>query len=464
MRMSHSYGQLATGIALAVFCARPPAAFAQVKPPAGEADERAVAAAARSPEQPARADARLKELERRVKALSDQIDGERAERLVQEAESEARAAETEERPEERQFLEGGLALQKLNPELTFCGDILAGLVVNNGKFYASESDRSRLAPRAVGLHFQHVLDPYSMFKSAFHFSPDHGVGVEEVYVSWFGVAPSLSLTAGRFRENFGVLNRWHEHDLDQTQHPMALTAVLGDEGLVGNGLSARWFMPRLWAHANELTLDVVDGDNELLFSGEHFSRPSTMLHLKNYFDLTPDTYLELGLTGTLGWNNRRGLAAGGSELIDEPWRKTVLAGADLTVSWQPRARAKYSSFTWRTEAYYARKDLAAETGKRTHKSWGLYSYVQNQLSARWFVGVRGDVALPTERDESNALAWDVVPYVTFWQSEFVYLRLEYQHGRRLPFVTPEGGLGRRNDNRLLLQIDFAAGPHKHEKY
>lgn len=403
---------------------------------------------------------RVKDLARQLEALEEKIEGEETQRLVQEAESEARSAEEEARPEDREFLAGGLALQKLNPELTLCADILAGLVINDGKLYATESDRSGVPVRGVGLHFQHVLDPYSMFKSAFHLSPDHGIEVEEVYVSWLGIVPSTSFTVGRFRQSFGVLNRWHEHDLDQAEHPLAMRLVLGDEGLVGNGLMVKWLMPSLWAHANELTLEVVDGTNELLFAGEYFSVPSSMLHLKNYYDLSDGTYFELGLTGMLGFNNKRGYPTPVGTLADEPWRKTVVAGADMTLYWSPPQRAKYRSVTWRSELYYANKELPTEASR---SSWGLYSYLQYQLSPRWFVGVRGDIAQPTVRDEDR-LAWGVAPYLTFWQSEFVYLRLEYQHGRNIPYTTPDDRLARRTDNRLLLQIDFAAGPHKHEKY
>jgi len=405
----------------------------------------------------------VQELRRRLDEMSAQMESESLERMVQEAQNEARAAEDEDRPEQREFLEGGLALQKLNPELTVCADILAAVVVNGNRFYASESDRSGLLVRALGLHLQHVLDPYSMFKSALEFSPEGGVHLEEVYMSWFGIIPSTSLSVGRFRQNFGILNRWHEHDLDQTSYPLALRLVLGEGGLVGDGLMFKWLMPSLWAHANELTLEVVDGNNETLFSGEHFSIPSTMGHLKNYYDLSQATYLELGLTGMFGFNNRRGMLNGRNELVDEPWRKTVAAGADLTLYWSPPERAKYESFTWRSEFYFADRELGADQPRQWARSGGLDSYIQYQLSEQWFSGVRGDVVRPTVR-ESGKYAWDVVPYITFWQSEFVYLRLEGQHARHIPYVTPYGTLAQRTDNRVLLQIDFAAGPHKHEKY
>jgi len=406
---------------------------------------------------------RLKRLEEKHDALAARQEAESAERMIQDAQNEARAAEDERKPEQREFLEGGLALQKLNPEMTFCGDILAALILDGRKFYAGESDRSGIPVRALGLHFQHVLDPYSMFKSAFHISPHHGLHVEEVYISWFGIVPSMSFTVGRFRQNFGILNRWHQHDLDQTDYPMALTQVLGPEGLIGDGLVVRWLMPSLWAHVNELTLEVVNGTNDVLFSGQHFTVPSTLLHLKNYYDLTSNTYLEVGLTGMFGFNNRRGAATEDGTLADEPWRKTYVAGADLTLSWIPASQARYRSFLWRSELYYVNKELPATEASLTRQSWGVYSYVQYQLSARWFLGLRGDAVLPAVR-ANDAVAWDVVPYATLWQSEFVFLRLEYRHGRDVPYVTPDHALARRTDNRVLLQVSFAAGPHKHEKY
>ncbi len=406
---------------------------------------------------------RVAELERKLESLSNQMESDSIERMIQDAQNEARSARDEPRPEQREFLAGGLALQKLNPEITFSADFMAGLVIDDGRFYAGEGDRSGLPVREVGLHIQHMLDPYSSFKSAFHIDPHHGLELEEVYISWFGVIPSLSLSVGRFRQNFGVLNRWHEHDLDQTQYPMALELVLGEEGLSGDGFMLRWMLPALWAHANEITLEVVDGSNPTLFSGEHFSVPSSLLHLKNYYDLSDSTYLEFGLTGMFGFNNRRGLIDDNQQLVDEPWRRSLVLGADLTVNWTPTQQARYRSLTWRSEFFYTNIERGPDAPEDFSQSWGMYSYLQYQLSARWFVGLRGDVAVPTER-VSDDIAWGVVPYVTLWQSEFVYLRLEYRHGQNIPYTTPADTLGRRTDNRVLLQIDFAAGPHKHEKY
>ena len=413
---------------------------------------------------------RVRRLEKTLKKVTEELQESELEKIVKEAEAEAKAPEEEGKPEQRTFLWGALALQKLNPEITFSADFLAQLIIDGDRFYAGRDDRSSMPIREVGLMFQHVLDPYSMFKAAFHFAPwPHAhLHVEEVYITWFGLIKSLSLSVGRFRQNFGVLNRWHEHDLDQTMHPLAMRLVLGDEGLNQSGVSIKWFMPPLVAHANELTLEITDGENETLFAGEHFSVPCVMAHLKNYYDLTENTYLELGLSGMFGVNNRRGYVDPSSPatLADEPWRQTWVFGADLTIHWSPLQQAKYRSFTWRTEYYYVNKETPDDLTDEVRQSWGIYTYVDYQLGTRWFCGLRFDGALPTIRRPTGDadVAWDLVPYLTFWQSEFVYLRLEYQHGQQLPRTLEDGSLTRRTDNRLLLQIDFAAGPHKHEKY
>jgi hypothetical protein len=418
---------------------------------------------------------RITALEAQVGELTEKAEADELEQLVAEAEAEAKAPEAEEKPEERTFLWGALALQKLNPEFSVNADILAALVLDDDlNLYQGVDDRSRIGIREVGFQLQHVLDPYSMFKACINFipEPEPEVEVEEVYITWFGIVPSLSLSVGRFRQDFGIINRWHGHDLDQTDYPLALTQTLGEGGLNQTGFVLKWFMPPLIAHANELTLAVTNAENETLFSGEFFTVPSTMLHLKNYYDLSDSTYLELGLSGIFGMNNRRGYLDADDELENESWRQTWAAGADLTVQWTPLTRAKYRGVTWRTEGYFVHKETATDPdtvyagwgeadGDRV--SWGVYSYLDVRLNPRWIIGVRGDLTMPTVRTEES-IAWDVVPYVTFWQSEFVYLRLEYQHGDNIPYMRPDESIHLLTDNRVLLQIDFAAGPHKHEKY
>ncbi|MFH1131554.1 MAG: hypothetical protein V1754_09470 [Pseudomonadota bacterium] len=267
---------------------------------------------------------RINELEHKLGQITEKVEENELEKIQNAAEVESTSQEEQEKPEERTFLWGALALQKLNPEISLGADFLAQLVIDGEKWYAGRDDRTAMPVREVNLSFQHSLDPYSMFKAAINFTPwpDAAVDVEEVYITWFGLIKSLSISLGRFRHNFGIINRWHQHDLDQTDYPLAILLVLGESGLNQTGASLKWFMPPLWAHANELTLEITDGENETLFAGEFFTVPCIMAHLKNYYDLSESTYLELGLSGMFGFNNRRGYVddtQNAPEIIDEPW-------------------------------------------------------------------------------------------------------------------------------------------------
>ena len=411
---------------------------------------------------------RLQTLEEELRQLKEQQAEDELQRLIDKAEMLANAPPEAERPEDRTFVAAGRSLQASNPEISVAGDFVAALVIDDA-FRAGEPLGTGLPIRALSMDIRAVLDPYSSTKIAIGILPDpeEPLALEELYITWFGRIPSLSLSVGRFRHQFGVVNRWHEHDLDQTMYPLAMRQVLGDEGLAGDGLSIKWFMPRLWAHANELSFDVVDGNNPTLFSGERFAVPAFLGRLKNYWDLSEATYLELGMSGGFGFNNplereetpAEAVDRGADpddplyepELMDEGWGKTVVAGADLTLFWSPPKRAKYRSLTWRSELFYLQKQ--GELGDWA-RGWGVYSYLQVQPGAGWFVGVRGDVARPIDPEFAQTV-WGVTPYVTFWQSEFVFLRLEYGFTQ---------GLGIGPDHRVAFQISWAAGPHKHEKY
>ena len=77
-----------------------------------------------------------------------------------------------------------------------------------------------------------------------------------------------------------------------------------------------------------------------------------------------------------------------------------------------------------------------------------------RLNLSWLAGARLDWAQnPLNTNES---AWLVAPTLTWWQSEYVRLRLEYDLLGR--------SASRFKEGRLLFQIVFAVGPHKHETY
>lgn len=416
------------------------------------------------------------ELLERIEELESQVQDLKAgqEAAAEEAEIEALlaaadeelATEEEDVEDEEVFKSGARALQGLNPEISVTGDILATLYMNRN-FYVKEDlvihdghvhggiQRSGLALRAFEAVFQSNLDPFSFMKfilAMHHGSPE----ICEGYISWVGAIPRVTFTLGKFHQQFGVINRWHEHALDQVDRPLTHTKYLGHHGLVGTGLSVKIMMPRLWAHAEELTIEVANGDNADLFSGEFFSIPTVLGHLKSYWDLSTSTYLELGLSGVWGLNNRWGWIDDSiGELVNEDYRHTVVAGADLSLVWIPMGKEKYRGVAWRSEFLYLHKEVEHDGGLENIDSFAGFTYLEARLGAYVILGARFDIGQIPQVDGGDWY-WQASPYLTIWQSHFAYFRLQYnatwESGRRDPI------------HAALFQTVFAAGPHKHEKY
>ena len=389
---------------------------------------------------------KIKQLEERVKKLEEKVEQSELQKLI----SEAEKVSTEKKATKKfkVFKSGQRSQQAINPEISVTGDQYFQYVANKRNY--REDARTGGYFRTLGLHIQSNLDPYSFAKVALEFSPE-GFGFGEAYMTWADFLPKISLTVGKFRQQFGVVNRWHVHSLDQFDFPLPLTTILGEEGLNQIGLSFDWLMPSVTADANELTVQFTNGQNEHLFSGNMFLFPTALVHLKNYYDLNRNTYLEFGLTGMLGMNNLKGYSNGKD--VYEPTRWTKLAGADLTLSWEPVNQALYEGFTWRSEFYYADKELPADAHI---KAFGAYTYFEYKLSEQWQAGIRFDYTQPFEQFNSGKYLYQFVPYVTWWQSHWVKLRLQYNY--------LDGNSIAGEQNTIRLQLVWAAGPHKHERY
>ena len=382
--------------------------------------------------------------------------------------AKAKAAEdvgTEEELEETTFRSGGLGLQALNPEISVTGDFLFSSRQDTTSDESSDFDF-----RTLGIHLESWLDPSTRFKAAIPVT-ESGSELGEGYMTLYDVADDLNLTFGKFRQQFGVVNRWHKHGLDQVDFPLALRQIFGNGGLNQAGLSLDWLMPPAGVASQQLTFQVTDGSNSRLFGDNTRNRPSLLAHYKNYRDLSKDTYLECGLSGIVGWNDEWDIQGGTRQNSSE---MTTVLGADMSVLWEPAERMRYRNVEWRSEAYWLNKELLAPDGlgSDTINAWGLYSYLQTKISRTIDIGIRGDFYIPDTKSYANLSSslslsplavtgddphlWQIGPYITWWQSPFVKFRAEYDYS---------DGKGIENPEHIIwLQAIFAAGPHKHERY
>ncbi len=388
-------------------------------------------------------------------------DLERLRRAAAEAEKKEVA---EERPEERTFKSGNLGLQKLNPEISVTGDMLGVYQSDEGLGPAWNTEF-----RGLGIHFEAYLDPYSRFKAALPFSAE-GAELEEAYFTRYGLVGSANITLGKFRQQFGIVNRWHKHALDWFDFPLALRSIFGPGGLNGTGLSleANGSTGRV---VHSLTVEVTDGNNPSLFGQNSKNRPSVLAYYDAYQDLSPSTYLEFGLTGLVGWNDAWHTDVG-EEIVTDT-RTAAVYGVDLNLLWEPTGRMRYQNVEWRTEAYFADKGIVAPDGSGTDelRPWGLYSLVQAKVSRTIELGIRYDYFHPEVKPYASLEILPMAPaavttggegrhlggvWLTWWQSPFVKFRGGYTY--------ETSGADDSAVHSATFQMVFAAGPHKHERY
>src|SRR5947199_430565 len=251
---------------------------------------------------------------------------------------------------------------QLNPEISVTGDVRA---------YGQQPgiQRENFDAREFEVGFQSALDPYSNTK-IFVSLENGSVSVEEGYAYWTGLPGHIRFDIGKFRQQFGELNRWHLHALPETEYPLALRTLLGGDGLAGTGISLYRAFGGLGTH--ELTAQVTRSESDAeLFGGS--ARPTYLVHLLNFWQLTSDTYMQIGGTGLYGTDPDSAL-------------RTKVGGLDFRLTWRPPARALYRAWTLRGELLALKRQYGGVGPTRL----GGYVSTTYKLGQRWIAGVRYD--------------------------------------------------------------------------
>lgn len=313
---------------------------------------------------------------------------------------------------------------QLNPEIGVTGDVRA---------YATSPgvQRDNFDPREFEIGFQSALDPYSRTK-VFVSLEGGQVSLEEGYAYWTGLPGRLRLDVGKFRQQFGELNRWHLHAVPETEYPLALTTFLGEDGLSGAGISLYRAFGGLGVH--ELTAQISRSASDAELFGDA-GRPTYLAHLLNFWQLSRSTYMQIGGTALYGTDPDSAL-------------RTKVGGLEFRLTWRPPARALYREWTVRGELLALQKEVAGTGPTRL----GGYVSSAYRLNRRFILGARYDYV---ESPDFGVITRQVIPSLTMWQSEWVFLRAQYQW-RRIANNPAE--------HQIALQAVWAMGPHKHETY
>jgi len=260
-----------------------------------------------------------------------------------------------------------------NPDIGVIGDFQGSYISKGNKNFNAYLNETELSLQAT-------VDPYARADFFISFARDpvtgkYGVDVEEGYLTTLSLPAQLQLKVGKFREAVGRINPTHPHALPFIDLPNAYVNYFGEEGLNDEGASLSWLIPNKKFY-QEIVFQVTSGLSEspTFYRGDN-NHLIYLGHLKNFFTLSDNATLELGLTGLTGPNDSS--------------RTTSIAAADLTYKWKPVQMNTYRSVTWQSEFYYGHASLMENFSVN---SFGLYSFLQYQLAKRWFLTGRYDYA------------------------------------------------------------------------
>ena len=339
---------------------------------------------------------------------------------------------------------GAAAAKALNPDIAVIGDFLGAAGNSAGRPTPSlQMHESEAA-------FQAILDPYARADFFLSFG-EHGVDLEEGYVTFPALPGHFELRVGKMRAAFGKVNTLHNHVLPWTDRPLVTSDLVGGEdGINDAGLAVSRIFQGPGQIFLEGTAQIFRGDSTNLFQAYNRNDLTTVEHLRAYRDLSESTNLDIGGSFSRGHS------------VFAPTAINQIYGVDATLRWKPLRRAIYHSFVGRSELIWSRLSVP---GQPVTTPFGFYVSGDYQFARRWFVGARFDRSqrvgdwftvdgtvfsppdpnnLTLHQDTGGSLV------LTYWPSEFSQIRGQLRRTRYGNSMTA---------NEFLFQFQFSIGAH-----
>jgi hypothetical protein len=341
-----------------------------------------------------------------------------------------------------------------NPDLAVISDFVGNISNLN-----SNKARNRFDIRAVELDLRAAVDPRADAVAIIPFvreledplffekgmdqeGPENAVEIEEAYLFLhdFGVR-NLTAKLGHYHLRFGRQNMLHSHDWPTVDNNFVNQSFLGAEALGDSGISLSYVIPPklIRDHYVEIIAEIVSGEggeSPTLNNDASVDSPALNLHAMWNHDLKRDWNLELGASWLTGKHDNSGHL------------ETNLFGFDFTLL-HTDPTGGFNNQVFMAEAIYGITDTS---DTETQNAFGAYFLAQQQLNKDWYLGARLDWTENALQD--NQEVWGVSPYVSWYWSEFLRFRFEYQH--RTGDVAEE--------NTLYLQATWIFGAHPPHPY
>ena len=281
--------------------------------------------------------------------------------------------------------------------------------------------------RDTQLIFFSPIDPFTLAQISID-KPDNGAfDIEEAFLVFNQLPEDLTLRAGQFRPQFGLINEIDTFQLPVVNRPQAIARYIGDDGFVEPGVNLNGYIPNPWDADIKADVNMVSGYNTLSFDHRDgrnfdFALIGNLIYSRDLFD---SGFLTSGAS-----------FAGGPG----PGGQSYLEDAFAQVRYIPSQR---QVLTVSTEGLLAEREGVGDHGVKR----GVYSLVDYNFWLRYHLGLLLDLAdVP---NVPRGTEFGVSPVFTYFVSDNTRLRLQYTH--------TTGSDAERADDVVLLQATFSLG-------
>jgi len=282
-----------------------------------------------------------------------------------------------------------------------------------------------------------TVDPYLDSFVVFHLRPDI-FEIEEAYVRTRSLPFGLRIKAGKFRSDFGRINRKHQHSWNFSSQPIIYEAFFGVESNNDAGIELNWVAPTdTYLMAG---IEWMQGSNKISFGDTKHPASQYNAYIKSFLDIGENLSVFGGLS----------LAHGRNDTINITNNITNIYDADLTFRYQ---LGSYSSVVWQSEYLHRDKNI----GISTERQAGFYSEINYDINRNYSFGLRYD-----DITKNIVAADNLDRYTTkldYKPSTMSRIRLQYTQDNT-KIIADE----RTTTHEILLSLNITAGAHAAHNY
>lgn len=300
--------------------------------------------------------------------------------------------------------------------------------------FGPENSKAELKAREVELALEAQIKPW-LYGMIFLTKPADGPFDVEEAIVLADLGHGVRLKAGKYRNEFGLLNTTHEPERPQISLPLPVKEYLGEDQLREPGVTVGKKIEFGNGHRGGVSFAILNGENKVAFNQAQ-SKDKVYSGKLYYSYESSNTACQLGFSALTGKNDAAGNLT------------TNLQAFDFRYMLEPNYAANYdypARFMLLGEVLSNQREMFANASNRANGYWAVADY-QYTLAHHIGIGLESTEGLFNKSIKSKAYS----VHYTWYYSSHGRVQLE---ARRLNSDTANNGL------EVLLQWNVVLGPH-----